>query len=83
MLAPKLEPGHIVIPDNLGAHKIPAVRPLVESRGAQLLYLPPYSPDFNPIEQAWSKLLKQQLRGVKARVLGACLKIDSRSGLHA
>ena len=57
-----------MILDNLAAHKIPAVRPLIESRGAQLLYLPPYSPDFNPIEQAWSKL-KQQLRGVKARVL--------------
>jgi transposase len=68
VLAPKLEPGHIVILDNLGAHKIPGVRPLIESRGAQVLYLPPYSPDFNPIEQAWAKL-KQQLRGVKARVL--------------
>ena len=68
VLAPKLEPGHIVILDNLSAHKIPAVRPLSESRGAQLLYLPPYSPDFNPIEPAWSKL-KQQLRGVKARVV--------------
>jgi transposase len=68
VLAPKLEPGHIVILDNLGAHKIPRVRPLIESRGAQLLYLPPYSPDFNPIEQAWAKL-KQQLRGVKARVV--------------
>ena len=67
-LAPKLELGHIVILDNLAAYKIPAVRPLIESRGAHLLYLPPYSPDFNPIEQAWSKL-KQQLRGVKARVL--------------
>jgi len=68
VLAPKLEPGHLVILDNLGAHKIPAIRPLIESRGAQLLYLPPYSPDFNPIEQAWS-VLKQRLRGVKARVL--------------
>ena len=56
VLAPKLEPGHIVILDNLGAHKIPAVRPLIESRGAQLLYLPPYSPDFNPIEQLFAKL---------------------------
>ena len=68
VLAPKLEPGHIVILDNLSVHKIPAVRAVIESRGAQLLYLPPYSPDFNPIEQAWSKL-KQQLRGVKARVV--------------
>lgn len=68
VLAPRLAPGHVVILDNLGAHKVAGVRPLVESRGAQLLYLPPYSPDFNPIEQAWSKL-KQLLRGVKARVL--------------
>ena len=67
-LAPRLQPGHVVILDNLAAHKVPHVRPLIESRGAQLLYLPPYSPDFNPIEQAWSKV-KQQLRGVKARVL--------------
>jgi transposase len=68
VLAPRLEPGHVVILDNLGAHKVPGVRQLIEERGAQLLYLPPYSPGFNPIEQAWSKL-KQRLRGVKARVL--------------
>jgi transposase len=69
VLAPRLEAGHIVILDNLAAHKVEGVRQLIESRGAQLLYLPPYSPDFNPIEQAWSKL-KQLLRGIKARVLG-------------
>jgi transposase len=69
VLGPRLEPGHIVILDNLAAHKVEGVRELVESRGAQLLYLPPYSPDFNPIEQAWSKL-KQLLRGAKARLLG-------------
>jgi transposase len=68
VLGPRLEPGHLVIVDNLGAHKVAGVRPLIESRGAQLLYLPPYSPDFNPIEQAWSKL-KQLLRGAKARLL--------------
>lgn len=68
VLGPKLQPGHVVVLDNLGAHKIEGVRQLIESRGAQLLYLPPYSPDFNPIEQAWSKL-KQLLRGIKARVL--------------
>jgi transposase len=68
VLAPRLEPGQVVILDNLGAHKVPGVRPLIEDRGAQLLYLPPYSPDFNPIEQAWSKL-KQLLRGAKARAL--------------
>lgn len=68
VLGPKLEPGHIVVLDNLGAHKVEGVRALIESRGAQLLYLPPYSPDFNPIEQAWSKL-KQLLRAAKARML--------------
>jgi transposase len=68
LLAPRLEPGHVVILDNLRAHKVAGVRQLIEDRGAPLLYLPPYSPDFNPIEPAWSKL-KQQLRGVKARVL--------------
>jgi transposase len=68
VLAPRLQPGHVVILDNLSAHKVAGVRELIEERGAQVLYLPPYSPDFNPIEQAWSKL-KQQLRGVKARVL--------------
>ena len=65
-LGPKLQPGRIVVLDNLGAHKLEGVRALIESRGAQLLYLPPYSPDFNPIEQAWSKL-KLLLRAVKAR----------------
>lgn len=68
VLGPRLQPGHVVVLDNLGAHKVEGVRELIESRGAQLLYLPPYSPDFNPIEQAWSKL-KQLLRGAKARVL--------------
>jgi len=67
-LGPRLQPGHIVVLDNLAAHQVEGVRGLLESRGAHLLYLPPYSPDFNPIEQAWSKL-KQLLRGVKARVL--------------
>jgi len=68
VLGPRLEPGHLVILDNLAAHKVEGVGQLIESRGAQLLYLPPYSPDFNPIEQAWSKL-KQLLRGAKARLL--------------
>jgi len=65
---PRLEPGHVIVLDNLAAHKGAGVRHLIESRGAQLLYLPPYSPDFSPIEPAWSKR-KQLLRGVKARVL--------------
>ena len=68
VLCPRLQPGQIVILDNLGAHKVAGVRPLVEARGARLIYLPPYSPDFNPIEQAWSKI-KQQLRSAKARLV--------------
>lgn len=68
VLAPRLEPGEVVILDNLAAHKVAGVRALVEARGAQLLYLPPYSPDFNPIEQAWSKV-KERLRAAKARTL--------------
>ena len=68
VLVPRLQPGQVVILDNLGAHKVDGVRRLIEGCGALLLYLPPYSPDFNPIEQAWSKL-KQLLRGIKARLL--------------
>ena len=68
VLAPRLEPGHLVILDNLSAHKVDGVRHLIEARGASVPYLPPYSPDFNPIEMAWSKI-KQQLRGVKARIV--------------
>jgi transposase len=68
VLAPRLEPGEVVVLDNLPAHKVAGVRALIEARGAQLLYLPPYSPDFNPIEQAWSKI-KELLRALKARTL--------------
>jgi transposase len=68
VLCPRLQPGQIVVMDNLAAHKVAGVRERIESVGAQLLYLPPYSPDFNPIEPAWSKV-KQVLRGAKARTL--------------
>ena len=68
VLGPRLENGDVVVLDNLPAHKVAGVRALVEARGAQLLYLPPYSPDFNPIEQAWSKI-KQFLPATKARTL--------------
>lgn len=70
VLCPKLQPGQVVVMDNLAAHKVAGVRELIESRGAQLLYLPPYSPDFNPIEKAWSKI-KQLLRSAKPRMLDA------------
>jgi transposase len=66
VLCPRLRPGQVVIMDNLSAHKVAGVRELIEAVGARLLYLPPYSPDLNPIEQAWSKV-KQILRALKAR----------------
>ena len=55
ILAPELTPGDIVIMDNLPAHKVSGVCTAIEARGARLLYLPPYSPDFNPIEMGFSK----------------------------
>ena len=66
LLYPVLKPGDVVVMDNLSAHKTPAVREWIEKAGAELLYLPPYSPDLNPIEKAWAKL-KQLLRAAKAR----------------
>ena len=66
----KLRPGDIVVMDNLSSHKGPRVRALIESRGASLLYLPPYSPDFNPIENAFAKL-KALLRREAARTVDA------------
>jgi transposase len=56
MLAPILRPGDLVVMDNLPAHKIAGVRREIEARGARLLYLPPYSSDFNPVENAFAKL---------------------------
>jgi transposase len=56
VLVPEIKPGDVVIMDNLGSHKGPGVRAAIEAAGARLLYLPPYSPDFNPIENAFSKL---------------------------
>jgi transposase len=66
VLAPTLQPGQVVVMDNLSAHKGSRVRELIEGRGAELLYLPPYSPDFNPIEEAFAKL-KGLLRKAEAR----------------
>ena len=64
-LVPALRPGDVVIMDNLASHKIKGVREAIESAGCDLWYLPPYSPDFNPIEKLWSKV-KAWLRRVSA-----------------
>jgi len=66
VLLPTLTPGHTVVMDNLRAHYRKEVRSLIEARGCNLLYLPPYSPDFSPIELAFSKI-KGQLKSLAAR----------------
>lgn len=66
VLCPRLRPGQVVVLDNLSAHKAPGVRALIEARGCRLVYLPPYSPDLNPIEPAWSKM-KTWLRAAQLR----------------
>ena len=65
-LAPALQPGDVVILDNLSAHKVSGVAEAIEAAKAHLLYLPPYSPDLNPIEKLWSKI-KSWLRHIGAR----------------
>jgi len=65
-LVPLLQPGDLVVMDNLGAHHAKGVRDAIEATGARVLYMPPYSPDLNPIELAWSKL-KSILRRMGAR----------------
>ena len=70
VLVPDLRPGDIVVMDNLSSHKGPRVQQLIEAAGASLRYLPPYSPDFNPIENAFAKL-KALLRKAAERTVGA------------
>jgi transposase len=70
VLVPTLKDGDVVVMDNLQPHKASGVREAIESAGASLLYLPPYSPDFNPIEPMWSKA-KQGLRSIAARTVEA------------
>ena len=69
-LAPSLRPGEVVVMDNLSAHKVAGVREAIEAVGCDLWYLPPYSPDLNPIEKLWSKV-KAWLRRVEPRTFEA------------
>jgi transposase len=73
VLAPSLRRGQVVVMDNLTAHKGERVRELIEARGCRLLYLPPYSPDYNPIEEAFSKI-KGLLRKAEARTREALVE---------
>ena len=78
VLAPSLRPAQLVVMDNLSSHKGPRVRELVERRGCELLYLPAYSPDLNPIEEAFSKL-KALLRKAGARTREALMEAMGRA----
>ena len=73
VLGPTLRKGQVVVMDNLSSHKGPRVRQLIEERGCKLMYLPPYSPDFNPIEEAFSKI-KGLLRKAEARTREALVE---------
>lgn len=66
VLSPQLRRGDVVVLDNLGAHKASCLEQVAEDRGARVLWLPPYSPDYSPIENCWSKI-KTALRAAKAR----------------
>jgi transposase len=74
VLVPELSEGDVVIMDNLPAHKVTGIRQAIENAGAKLQYLPPYSPDFNPIEMAFSKL-KALLRKAAARTINELWEI--------
>ena len=88
VLAPTLKPGDVVVLDNLSAHKVSGIREAIEAAGAKLLYLPPYSPDFNPIEQLFAKL-KALLRKAAERSLEslwnriACALMNSNCALRS
>ena len=75
VLAPELKPGDVVVMDNLGSHKGAGVREAIEAAGARLLHLPPYSPDFNPIENAFAKLKALLRKAAERTVEGLWTKI--------
>lgn len=78
LLVPALKPGQVVVMDNLGAHRPKRVRELIEGRGCELIYLPPYSPELNPIEEALSKV-KHLLRRIGARTKEALIEAMGRA----
>jgi transposase len=78
VLAPSLRPGQVVMMDNLSSHKGGRISELIEQRGCELLYLPPYSPDFNPIEEAFAKV-KALLRRFEARTHEALVEAMGRA----
>ena len=88
VLRPKLKSGDVVILDNLNVHKASHIEQVAQERGARVIWLAPYSPDYSPIEQCWSKI-KQSLRGAKARTreelesaLAEALKLVTKSDIR-
>ncbi len=81
VLAPELNPGDIVYMDNLSVYKVDGVQQIIESVGAELRYLPPYSPDFSPIEMTWAKV-KSVIKGVGPRSMDMLDRVLSRA-IHA
>ena len=77
-LAPSLKEGQVVVMDNLQVHKSLRVKELIEARAAEVLFLPPYSPDFNPIEEAFSKV-KGTLRRIEARTREVLLEATGQA----
>ena len=78
VLVPTLSPGQVVVMDNLGAHRPKRIKALIEARGCELIYLPPYSPDLNPIEEALTKI-KHTLRKIAARTKAALIETIARA----
>jgi len=78
VLIPSLRPGDIVVLDNLAPHKRPEIRQALDHAGVKVWYLPPYSPDLNPIEKMWSKI-KTYLRKAKARTQEALLRAIAKA----
>jgi transposase len=78
VLAPALKPGRVVVMDKLGAHRPERIRELIEERGCELVYLPSYSPDLNPIEEAFAKV-KHILREIGARAKGILIEAMGRA----
>jgi transposase len=78
LLVPALRPGQVVVMDNLGAHRPRRIRELIEERDCELIYLPPYSPDLNPIEEALSKV-KYLLRKIRARTKESLIEAMGRA----
>ncbi len=83
VLIPELRPGDIVVMDNLSSHKGPRVRELIEAAGAELLFLPPYSPDFNPIENAFAKMKALLRKAAERSVEGLWSAIGRINGMFS